>query len=102
MHKDIADKFGFQYRTEAYVKLLNAEEIPQLSQVTISFRDQYIGRLPMRQIRNAIKGHGAYIDQRVDVESACVRAKIDGLCDRFGNVSFLSLGSSLFLTSRKL
>jgi hypothetical protein len=69
-----------------YVRKLPPEEVPSISSVIIGFRDQYIGRVPMRYIRKGLKGTAAYVGKAIDLPNACVRAKIHALSDSSGKV----------------
>jgi hypothetical protein len=63
------------------VRPLGSDEIPCVAVVVIRFRDQYIGRLPMRQIKESLRGGGVYVGKRIELPNACVKAKVEALYD---------------------
>lgn len=78
----MAEQLGLEAaRSDIYVKVLARDQITRAEYVVISFRDQYIGRLPMRQIRESLTDSIVYVGKNVDLPNACVRAKIHSLFD---------------------
>lgn len=87
MHRQVAEQLGFESRGEAYVRLLTEEETPRADAISIRFRDQYIGRLPMQQIKESLLGSGVYVGKRIELPNACVKAKIDKVYEKPKTVS---------------
>ena len=86
MHRDIADRFGLESRKDVYVRKMPLDEVPGIASVVFGFRDQYIGRVPMRLIRMGMKGTSAYAGKVIDLPNACIRAKVHALYDSDRNV----------------
>lgn len=66
--------------------MLEEGETPIVKYVTVVFRDQYIGRLPMRELHQQILDSSIYVGKRLDVESACIKARLTNLRDANGKV----------------
>lgn len=86
LHKEIAEKFAFEPRRNVHVVRVGEEDVPQISSLEIKFRDQYIGRLPMRQILSHLQGQCLYVGKRIDLANSCVKAKTHATCDTAGKV----------------
>lgn len=81
----MAEKFAFEPRRDIFVRALTHDEIPKIGLAFISFRDQYIGRLPMRQVRDALLKTSAFMGKDIDMRNFCVRAKIHSLYEKDTN-----------------
>lgn len=91
----MAAKFGLQSRQEVHVRRLAPAEIPTIAHVFIVFRDQYIGRITMMQIRELLKDTAAYVGKQIELPNACVRARIHSLYDQNSQVGRLLLPAFL-------
>ncbi len=52
--------------------------------INIRFRDQYIGLLPMRQIKAHVTGRCVQEGHAIDLDNACIRAKVHAMYDAQG------------------
>lgn len=86
IHRSLAERFGIKSRQNVYVCRLEAGETPTVKALVVIFRDQHIGRVAMRMVRDQLRSRSTYTNKTLDIAGACRRARVLSLLGSDGKV----------------